>query len=249
MGPRLLFCYVVWIGCAAPAIKIDRVYYINLATSVRRRIEMERWLTKSNTSYVRVEAVSPPLRHSPDLRCETSRQESHRCRGIIGLRDSNFYIMDHLNTSGLTLVLEDDIELNISRLPELVRRVPDDWDVIRFYCKRYSNASRVVFRTRFSKRHLYRHCSGTHAVLWREGRISKLRRVWNHHPMIGIDCLLSTDELVAYCVQDIDVRFKHYRSSIPKWKIHFNSTARNPPGSQSAKKLPGIATNAAPMTQ
>ena len=117
MGPRLLFCYVVWIGCAAPAIKIDRVYYINLATSVRRRIEMERWLTKSNTSYVRVEAVSPPLRHSPDLRCETSRQESHRCRGIIGLRDSNFYIMDHLNTSGLTLVLEDDIELNISRLP------------------------------------------------------------------------------------------------------------------------------------
>ena len=51
----------------------------------------------------------------------------------------------HLNTSGLTLVLEDDIELNISRLPELVRRVPpaDDWDVIRFYCKRYSNASRA----------------------------------------------------------------------------------------------------------
>jgi hypothetical protein len=58
----------------------------------------------------------------------------NHCRGVIGLRMSNLYIMDYAETSGITMVLEDDVKVNMSLVLDAVRAVPRDWDIIRLDC-------------------------------------------------------------------------------------------------------------------
>ena len=42
----------------------------------------------------------------------------------------------HSNTTGHTLVLEDDHEVKVTALQALISEVPSDWDIIRFDCKK-----------------------------------------------------------------------------------------------------------------
>lgn len=216
---------------------LDHVYYINLAESKDRRSWMEKWLRASNIPYERVEASAGPLMESPDKRCSGRKSAPKRCRGIIGLRDSNFYIMDHLNTSGSTLVLEDDHWVNFSLIPLSVAKVPADWDIIRFDCwgareewgdvfQIFRNEEgQVEIRSRgktfFTEENWY--CGGTHAMLWRGDAIPKLRTVWGVLPANGIDCCLSTDQLRSYCVRGpgsktgtLTFRNKNFTTTFPK---------------------------------
>jgi len=194
---------------------LDHVHYINLAESKDRRSWMEKWLRASKIPYERVKASKGPLMESPDKRCLPAKSAPKRCRGIIGLRDSNFYIMDHLNTSGSTLVLEDDHWVNLTLIPLLVAKVPADWDIIRFDCwgakKTWGDVFQILRneegqveirsrgKTFFTEKNFY--CGGTHAMLWRRDAIPKLRAVWGVLPADAIDCRLATDELRSYCVQ------------------------------------------------
>jgi hypothetical protein len=177
--------------------EIQRVYYINLDSEKKRRVNMEKWLSKANVPFERIKAqvlsVSDSLR---DTRCGDpscpqtgcTQQEPHRCRGIRGLIASNVHIMDTKNISGLTLVLEDDFKLNIKALSAAIQRVPKDWDVIRFNCKgsnhlpqsfdvaRRSECPKylpLIFKTQHVRpvpdcnKEPCAFCGGTHATLWR----------------------------------------------------------------------------------
>ena len=207
---------------------LDRVHYINLAESKDRRSWMEKWLRASKIPYERVEAGKGPLMESPDKRRVAAKSAPKQCRGIIGLRDSNFYIMDHLNTSGSTLVLEDDYWVNLTLIPLLVAKVPADWDIIRFDCwgakKTWGDVFQILRneegqveirsrgKTFFTEKNSRSQCNacregqyygGTHAMLWRRDAIPKLRAVWGVLPADDIDCRLATDQLRSrsYCVQ------------------------------------------------
>jgi hypothetical protein len=65
-----------------------------------------------------------------------------------------------------------------------------------------------------------RFCGGTHATLWRSDRLHILRKIWEYprQMYLGIDCLLSDDNIKSYCVQVKTGRlFKRDLSSdIPK---------------------------------
>jgi hypothetical protein len=148
------------------------------------------------------------------------------CRAKLGLRNSNLHIMDNYNTTGYTLVLEDDFEIkNYNRLLDSVRKVPVDWDVIRFDCWRgmkdkildpliefpqFEGGYRTV--TPQGEKKFY---GGTHAVLWREDRLQNLRKVWEHTNM-GIDCALADDDIKSYCVQTKIGRLGVFKTDIPK---------------------------------
>jgi hypothetical protein len=146
-----------------------------------------------------------------------------RCRGEMGLRNSNLHIMDTYNTTGYTLVLEDDFKIfNYTRLLDGVKKVPDDWDVIRLDCKNGKHGDKLGFpQFEFGyQTNKKGYCGGTHATLWRSDRLHILRKIWEYPRKIylGIDCLLSDDNIKSYCVQVKTGRlFKHDLSSdIPK---------------------------------
>jgi hypothetical protein len=137
--------------------------------------------------------------------------------------------MDHNNTTGYTLVLEDDYQItNKTRLLNSVKKVPADWDVIRFDCwdglkslnpRKDFPQFELGFRT-VTSRGEKGFCGGTHAVLWRSDRLTTLRKVWDHPKFRnrGIDCLLSNDDIKSYCVQmNIGhLRRRDFMSDIPK---------------------------------
>ena len=55
--------------------------------------------------------------------------------GLIGLARTNIHIMDSFNTTGHTLVIEDDYAVrNMTAVYESIADVPDDWDIIRWNC-------------------------------------------------------------------------------------------------------------------
>lgn len=66
--------------------------------------------------------------------CIPSKSESRRCKAISGIIKTMRHIINHLNTSGLTLVLEDDHYVQTDQLMQWVPLVPADWEIIRFDC-------------------------------------------------------------------------------------------------------------------
>jgi hypothetical protein len=228
---------------------IQRIYFINLESAVKRRQFMEKWLSGTNVAYERIEAqelaVSDLL---VDKRCGLSvcptigcpLQDPQRSCAVRGLIASNIKIMDTKNTSGLTLVLEDDYKIKIRLLSDAIKLVPQDWDVIRFNCKGLRRHLPPSFnvtlrsglrifktqcgRTRTSADKQCTYCGGSHATLWRGGdSVKKLRALWSRMPAIGIDCALTTDTLQSYCVNgefgSFDKQLQKI-SSIPKLVKH-----------------------------
>jgi hypothetical protein len=135
------------------ALTIQRIFYINLPSEVKRRKFMENWLSKTKIPYERVAATLLPLSSLPrDKQCGGARcsataagcpqEEPHRCRGIRGLIASNIKIIDTKNISGLTLVLEDDYRVNMMAISAAIQHVPLDWEIIRFNCKHTNRVPR-----------------------------------------------------------------------------------------------------------
>jgi hypothetical protein len=200
---------------------MDRIYYINVDKRKDKSNFMESWLKpfseKYSIPYQRISAKSWDDSCNNKLDDEAAML---RCRGVKGLRNSNLHIMDTYNTTGYTLVLEDDFQiLNYTRLLDGVKKVPDDWDVIRFDCwgKPLAEFPTFEFGYQTSKQG---YCGGTHATLWRSDRLHILRKIWKYpkRPSVGIDCLLADEDINSYCVQaDIGQRTK-FKSDIPKTK-------------------------------
>jgi hypothetical protein len=210
-----------------PFENLDRIYYINLDKRADKRNFMESWLEpfskQYSIPYQRVSAMS-----GDDLcnKILNGGGNIRNCRAKMGLRNSNLHIMDNYNTTGYTLVLEDDFEIkNYTRLLDGVRKVPNDWDVIRFDCWRgmkhkfldpliefpqFEGGYRTV-----TPRGKKKFCGGTHAVLWREDRLQNLRKVWEQKKL-GIDCALADDDIKSYCVQTKIGRLGVFKTDIPK---------------------------------
>ena len=195
-------------------LSIDRIYYINLDKNHYRRAIMENWLSKQPIPYQRVSA----MQGDSDV-CVTKKQ-GPPCIGISGLVRSNLHIMDHLNTTGITLVIEDDFVVNdMEKLLASVNLVPPDWDVLRWDCwgmplphfqhfnfsfKTTLSNDSACFENKEKKKCWY--CGGTHITMWRgEETVRKLREVWGAKPHKDIDCQLSSERswehsLNSYCI-------------------------------------------------
>ena len=208
--------------------KVQRVYYINLLKNTQRRDLMESWLRLQPIPYERINAT---IGSSNPQDCVAAKQHLDRCRGLSGLAKTELDIIRNHNTSGLTLVFEDDF-VAYEPLDEIVERtlkmVPSDWDVIRWDCwgepsdlfdvlspgKVYRTYANVTSRNRPGW-----YCGGTHAMLWREESISKLEQLWSREPFDDIDCRLTTESLNSYCV-NIGIggleKLTVERSDIPK---------------------------------
>jgi hypothetical protein len=113
---------------------VNRVYYINLESNPKRRAMAESWLSQQPVPYQRINAT---VGSSDPKACVSSKQQPNRCRGLSGLVMTELDIIRNHNTSGLTLVLEDDFIVNrpINQLVNVtLALVPDDWDIIRWDC-------------------------------------------------------------------------------------------------------------------
>ena len=191
---------------------VHRIYYINLSKNTERRQLMENWLSRQPIPYERISASMGRIHHPED--CVLEKQFPEQCRGISGLAKTQLDIIRNHNTSGLTLVFEDDFVAK-EPLDKLVKRtlklVPDGWDVIRWDCWGDAPGSfpRITPATVFRTTH-ERPCNamnepcefygGTHAMMWNQESVSKLERVWSQTPYDDIDARLVTDQLNSYCV-------------------------------------------------
>lgn len=205
---------------------VQRIYYINLQKNINRRALMESWLIGQPIPFERIAAK---VGDTDPEHCISGKQHPDRCNGILGLAETELDIIRNHNTSGLTLVFEDDFIVH-KPLDEIVRKtlrlVPSNWDLIRWDCwgKPLDTFNYVlspgildrsrIFRTNgtnldttvFSQDFWF--CGGTHAMMWREESISKLENIWSRLPFEDIDCKLTTTEphFNSYCVNlDIGV--------------------------------------------
>jgi hypothetical protein len=217
---------LAWRGHSNDEIRINRIYFINLDINTRRRAFMERWLSNQTIPF---ERIPGKVGDSSDT-CKKIKSDPTRCRGIAGLAKSDISIIDSYNTTGLTLVLEDDcIAKNMTLLHESISVVPNDWDVIRFNCwglipadfpllhveRKHELQIAKVFETRHDKElpckattkrscHI-EFCGGTHAMVWRGGEsVQKLRKLWGKIPHNDIDCDLTEAaeryNITSYCI-------------------------------------------------
>jgi hypothetical protein len=113
-------------------IAIDRIYYINLEKNSLRRQGMEFMLQQQFIPFKRI-----PARIGVTDQCAKSANNTNKCRGVSGLARTLVGMLNEENTTGLSLVLQDDLMLTdpgLQRLQESIKMVPDDWDLIRFDC-------------------------------------------------------------------------------------------------------------------
>ncbi len=199
-------------------ITIYRIYYINLESRLDRHFFMDRWLSKEYIPYKRINAII-----GPSDGCIERLKSPERCKGVRGVALSNLYIIDHLNLSGISLILEDDVMVNTSRIPQVIRDVPNDWDVIRFDCwghvpMSFQYVTPFVYKTRHVSWCLW-NCNfwgGTHAMLWRGTSIPKLKEIWSQKPHDDIDGRLTSNEINSYCVQKNIAHLYDFGTDIPK---------------------------------
>lgn len=206
----LILCYVFWVWWHRHEVlpirhndvitQIDRIYYINVDERRDRAEFMEWWLSWQDTPYARIPAVP-----AASTGCVKRLSRPNHCRGVIGLRMSNLYIMDYAETSGITMVLEDDVKVNMSLVLDAVRAVPRDWDIIRLDCWgfvpwNFPYVTPNIFKTAPRYWHVD-YYGGTHAMIWRSDSINKIKKIWSVQPYDDIDGLLTTSELNSYCVQ------------------------------------------------
>jgi GR25 family glycosyltransferase involved in LPS biosynthesis len=165
---------------------IDRIYYMNLEKNSLRRQAMDLWLQKQTVPFQRINATVG----SPSDQCAPKKSKPAVCRGISGLTRTLLGIMDHENTTGLTMIFEDDYVVtdgHFDRLQEALKMVPDDWDLIRFDCwgkerVEFREINQYVFETskflkcRNGSKNLANcwFCGGGFSMLWRGSRVHKL---------------------------------------------------------------------------
>jgi hypothetical protein len=196
------------------ATKIDRIYYINLKKNKLRRNSTEGWLSKQDIPWQRVNASIGINGSCLEIK-STSPQ---RCIGLSGLSMTQIDIIDNYNTTGVTMVVEDDFKvLYMDKIIEALRLVPPDWDILRFDCYgevplTFPWLNKYTFRTTHAQTLPYPcrtyaaddhcwFCGGTHVMLWQGHAVQKLRRGWSQQPYDDIDCVLFTmnSTIKSYC--------------------------------------------------
>ena len=204
-------------------IHVDRIYYINMDYRTDKRGWMESWLEPLSKKYgVPYYRISGKSGETGD--CEPGLRDA-ACIGMTGLLYSNWDIMDNHNTTGITLVLEDDYMItNYTKLLKSLAFAPDDWDVLRFdlWQHPFPNYPHFPmgelgdgFRTLDPPTRWY--CGGTHLTVWRGDKVDKLRKHWDHYPRKPIDCLLARDNITSYALQSsVGGRDQSRGSDIPK---------------------------------
>jgi hypothetical protein len=193
----------------------DRIYYNNLETNPQRRTAMEAWLGKQPIPFQRIKAQVG----EEGICVKANSNRPGRCPGVSGVARTNIGIIDHQNTTGLTLVLEDDfLVYNFTLLEESLRLVPADWDVVRWDCWHWEKeipatfqwVDDVVFQTAHINTGPYNNstkkelswgfCGGAHAMAYRGSSVQKLRDIWSELPYGDIDCRLTNTKIKSYCV-------------------------------------------------
>jgi hypothetical protein len=128
-------------------------------------------------------------------------------------------ILERYNTTGYTLVVEDDFVIrDMNKLVKSVALVPDDWDVIRWDCWTPPHSSFQKFSWPYAFSTGINpdtcppgecsYCGGNHVTLWNGNRrrgstddsLEKLRKVWSQTPYNTVDCRLSDPSLKSYCI-------------------------------------------------
>jgi hypothetical protein len=193
-------------------LHIDRIYYHNLEKNALRRQNMEFWLQNQPIPYQRINAtVGDPKG------CVRNHNTPNRCRGISGIVKTLTGIIDNENTTGVSLVLEDDmfpLDKDLSRLEEAIKYVPNDWDLIRFDCwdgMLHSAGWLNLFtidvnklRKKTCKKDLENckaFCGGAFAMLWRGTSVEKLKTMWSAKPIDDADCRIGrTPSVQSYCL-------------------------------------------------
>jgi hypothetical protein len=174
---------------------------------------MEFWLQHQPIPYQRINAtVGDPKG------CVRNHNTPNRCRGISGIVKTLTGIIDNENTTGVSLVLEDDmfpLDIDLSRLEEAIKYVPNDWDLIRFDCwdgMLHSAGWLNLFtidvnklRKKTCKNDLENckisFCGGAFAMLWRGTSVEKLKTMWNAKPIDDADCRIGkTLSVQSYCL-------------------------------------------------
>ncbi|GFH55114.1 hypothetical protein CTEN210_11590 [Chaetoceros tenuissimus] len=185
-------------------VSIDRIYYINMDHRTDKREFMESWLEPFSKKYsVPYQRISGKTGDTGDC-SQGVRDEA--CIGLTGLLYSNWDIMDNYNTTGITLVLEDDYEIrNYNKLLKSIEKAPSDWDVLRFdswqqprvsFPRFYMRGLGSGFRTSSPRNGYF--CGGTHITVWRGDKVEKLQNHWDMHPRLPIDCALANDNITSY---------------------------------------------------
>jgi hypothetical protein len=210
---------------------IDRIYYINLEKNLLRRQNMELWL--QNHQPIPFKRINASVGF-PD-QCVPKKNTPALCRGVSGLARSLVGIIDNENTTGLSLVLEDDYVVydpNFLRLQEAIKMVPADWDLIRFDCwgtwqVRLRKINQYIFDTskvlgckNEEKNGGCSLCGGTHMMLFKGSSVHKLKEMWSATPYDEVDCRIEKWPSVnSYCVNvglGRRYRIDSERSDIPK---------------------------------
>lgn len=186
---------------------IDRIYYINLDKNVGRKQFMDGWLSRQSIPYERV----PALVGDPSS-CVLQSSDPDKCRGVSGIAMSHIHVFNHLNVTGITLVLEDDYQvINFQRIESALKLVPKDFDIVRFDCWGYvpipfecvRNENPFIFRTNRTGREKWREvgfCGGMHAAIYKDTSVKKLHGIWSKQPFDDIDCRLTSPWIKSYCI-------------------------------------------------
>jgi hypothetical protein len=199
------------------SVKIDRIYYHNLPKNHHRRQSMEVWLQDQAIPYERINATVGD-KHS----CVLKHNNTNRCRGIAGICKTLDGILQNKDTTGVTMVLEDDIiplDLNLDRLEESLKMVPNDWDIIRFDCWGLNDFHFPLWVNDYvvdtSKYWSANDCDktknaclpkkfygGAYSMLWRGSSKHKLRKIWSQPPYHDADGRIAgrKKKLKSYCV-------------------------------------------------
>ena len=117
--------------------KIDRIYFLNMDDRPKRREGTEFMLQhqlKQHTSNI-------PYKRIPGKRGFTDQcgagKSGNRCIGVSGIAITLVDMLDKENTTGLSLVLEDDFMMigqAFQRIEESLKMLPSDWEYARFDC-------------------------------------------------------------------------------------------------------------------
>ena len=208
-------------------IHVDRIYYINMDHRTDKRDWMESWLEpfskKYSVPYYRISGKSGDTNDCP------SHLRDVACIGMTGLLYSNWDIMDNHNTTGITIVLEDDYVIqDYPKLLKSLAMTPDDWDVIRFDLWHHPYGKFPHFQmgelgygvqTVAPPEGQY-YCGGTHLTVWRGDKVDTLRKHWDAHPRFPIDCRLAADNITSYALMTgVGGRDQSRGSDIPKLRF------------------------------
>jgi hypothetical protein len=175
------------------ARNIDHVYFSNLEKNKIRRQSMDFWMDNDPLLKATHKRINATISDPPRDQCVPTKNHPKRCRGLAGITRTLLGILDDENTTGLSLVLEDDYVITDPRLQRMeasLELVPEDWDLIRFDCLQteqvhlqwinpfVANTTTMQVKSDFDQsvpNHKCWFCGGAFAMLWREESISKLR--------------------------------------------------------------------------